>query len=74
MESVKLSLRWLFSIDPSAGLVFLGVRSPDNFRATHDIRGPGEPFSLVDLGAIGQDVILDTQLQVTRDRRIKAKT
>lgn len=74
MESTELSLRGLLSVNPARGFVFFGIRTPDKLTSAHNIGAPGKPFTFIDLGTIGEDIILDTLLQVTRAWRVKTET
>lgn len=67
VERVELSLRWLFGVDPRGWLVLGCVLAPDGLAAVHHERAPGDPLAWIDLGVVGQHIVLDTDLQVSGD-------
>jgi hypothetical protein len=68
MEGTEFPLGRFLGIDPTRGFVFEDIGAPDGFGPAHDVGGPGEPFSGIDLGSVWEDVVLDADLEVARDR------
>lgn len=73
VERVELSLRWLLGVDPAGRLELPCVVAPDSLAATRHVRAPGDPLASIDLGAIGQHVILHTDLEVSGDGGVETE-
>jgi len=74
VKRVELALRWLFGVDPPRRFVLASIWSPNGCATAHDVRAPREPLALVDLGAIGPDIVLNTELHVPRHRWVQTKS
>lgn len=55
------------------GLYSRCVLAPDGLAAADHERAPGDPLACVDLGAVGQHIVLDTDLQVPGDDGVEAE-
>lgn len=74
MEGDKLGRRKLFARQPSLGSILFGIWAPDLCISAHGPRAPANLFALVDFDTTGQHIVLDTNLDVLRDGRVKTES
>lgn len=73
VEGRELGGAGLVCVDPAIRDILLGVGTPDVGGAAHGPRGPTHELALVNLGAIGPNIVLDTDLDVSWNTWVQAK-